>query len=118
MTKDHPKQYEIWVADLEPSLGSEPGKTRPVVILQSDLLNRAGHESFICCPVSSQKKEGISLLRLSVEPSTQNGLLKTSFILCDQVRALDGSRLKNRLGMLPDEMKDRLNDSMKIILSL
>jgi mRNA interferase MazF len=34
------KQYELWIADLNPKFGTEAGKTRPVVILQTDLLNR------------------------------------------------------------------------------
>ena len=34
------KQYEIWIADLNPRFGTETGKTRPVVIVQTDLLNK------------------------------------------------------------------------------
>ena len=43
------KQYEIWLADLNPRMGTEPGKTRPVVIIQTDLLNDV-HPSTIVCP--------------------------------------------------------------------
>ncbi len=118
MLNTYPKQYEIWVADLEPSTGSEPGKIRPVVILQSDILNKTGHSSIIVCPVSSQSKEGVSLLRLAVEPTIVNGLKKKSFILCDQIRALDMSRLKGTVGMLNGDSIAQLGESIKAILSL
>lgn len=118
MNKVYPKQYEVWVADLDPQMGSEPGKTRPVVIVQSDILNKAGHSSTIACSISSQQKEGVSFIRIAVEPSMDNGLLKKSYILCDQIRAIDNKRLKGRIGMLDDHVADRVNESIKAILTL
>ena len=47
-----PKQYEIWIADLNPHFGTETGKTRPVAIVQTDLLNKF-HPSTIICPVTT-----------------------------------------------------------------
>ncbi|MDB5089530.1 MAG: transcriptional modulator of MazE/toxin, MazF [Mucilaginibacter sp.] len=118
MNKVYPKQYEIWIADLNPSTGSEPGKIRPVVIIQSDLLNKTGHSSTIACSISSQHKEGVSFIRIAVEPTNDNGLLKKSYILCDQVRAIDLQRLKGRLGTLNQEAINQLNETLKAILSL
>jgi len=118
MSSVYPKQYEIWIADLNPSTGSEPGKIRPVVIIQSDLLNKSGHSSTIACSVSSQHKEGVSFIRLAVEPTTDNGLLKKSYILCDQIRAIDMKRLMGRIGTLNEEGITRLNESIKAILTL
>ncbi|MEN6456339.1 MAG: type II toxin-antitoxin system PemK/MazF family toxin [Prolixibacteraceae bacterium] len=43
------KQYEIWIADLNPQRGKEPGKKRPVVILQTNILNKIPHPSTIVC---------------------------------------------------------------------
>lgn len=118
MNSSSPRQYELWIANLDPSLGSEPGKTRPVVILQSDILNRSGHSSTIACSISSQPKDGVSLIRLSVEPTISNGLVKVSYILCDQIRAMDVSRLKERIGILDKETIKRLTESIKAILTL
>jgi mRNA interferase MazF len=118
MSNSYPKQYEIWIAKLDPSIGSEPGKIRPVVILQSDLLNRSGHESFVACAISSQHREGISLIRISIEPTATNGLLKKSYILCDQIRSIDQSRLMGRIGILNGESINRLNESIEVILGL
>jgi mRNA interferase MazF len=118
MSSSFPRQYEIWIANLDPSLGSEPGKTRPVVILQSDILNRSGHTSTIACSISSQPKDGVSLIRLPVEPTISNGLLRMSYILCDQIRAMDVLRLKERIGILDEQTVKRLNESIKAILTL
>jgi mRNA interferase MazF len=118
MSNLFPVQYEIWIADLDPSTGSEPGKIRPIVILQSDILNKAGHNSTIGCSISSQHKEGVSLIRMPIEPSPLNGLLKKSYILCDQIRSIDLMRLKGRIGNLDKDTIKRLNESIKAILTL
>lgn len=118
MSRVYPRQYEIWFADLEPTIGSEPGKVRPVVIIQSDLLNKAGHRTVITCSISSQSKAGVSFIRIAIQPSFDNGLLKESYILCDQVRAIDVSRLKSRVGVLEQKDITRLNISIQAILSL
>src|SRR6201986_5508329 len=114
----NPKQHEIWFADLNPSIGSEPGKIRPVVVIQSDILNNAGHRTTIVCALSSQSKAGVSFIRLAINPSAVNGLQKTSYILCDQVRAIDISRLKTRIGMLAPVDINRLHNSIQAILSV
>ena len=47
------KRFEIWVADLNPQIGTEPGKTRPVLIVQTNLLNMVPHPSTIICPLTT-----------------------------------------------------------------
>jgi mRNA interferase MazF len=118
MTDIYPAQYEIWLADLNPSVGSEPGKIRPVVIIQSNILNKMGHSTLVACAISSQHKAGVSLIRLTVEATASNGLIKTSYILCDQIRAIDAARLKGRIGMLDRGIIKSLNESIKAILAL
>ena len=57
------RQYDIWLADLSPGMGTEPGKIRPVVILQTDLLNPV-HLSTLVCQVTSRVNKSIQLLRV------------------------------------------------------
>ena len=57
------KQFDIWLADLNPSRGTEPGKTRPVVIIQTDLLNDI-HPATIICPITSKVNSEILVLRV------------------------------------------------------
>jgi mRNA interferase MazF len=118
MNSGYPAQYEIWVADLNPAMGSEPGKVRPVVILQTDSLNKTGHSTLVVCAISSRPKEGVSLIRLLVEPTQFNGLLKNSYILCDQIRSIDTKRLKGRVGVLDKQNIHAINESIKAILAL
>ncbi|RYY05840.1 MAG: type II toxin-antitoxin system PemK/MazF family toxin [Sphingobacteriaceae bacterium] len=113
-----PLQYEIWIADLDPASRTEPGKIRPVVILQADALHYAGHTSTIVCAISSQPKEGISLIRQNIQPSAENGLRKESYILIDQIRALDLIRLHEKIGELGEEAINILRQGIKSILSL
>jgi len=119
MSNISPRQYEIWIVNLDPSVGSEPGKTRPVVILQSDVLNGAGHTSSIVCTISSQHRQvNTSVLRLPVSPSAKNGLQKHSYILCDQIRAIDLSRLSAKIGALDTDIIMKLKQSVTAILDI
>ena len=60
------KQYDIWLANLNPHMGTEPGKTRPVVIVQTDLLNDF-HPSTLICPITSNVNTEIDLLRVHIK---------------------------------------------------
>jgi mRNA interferase MazF len=108
------KQFDIWLADLNPSVGTEPGKTRPVVIIQTDLLNEE-HLSTIICPVTTNVKPDIELLRVHL---FKNQLPKLSDILIDQIRAIDKRRLINRLGGLTKDQIEKLKDNIRIVLDL
>ncbi len=108
------KQFEIWLADLNPTIGTEPGKTRPVVIIQTDLLN-ATHPSTLICPITTNVKPSISLLRVHLD---KNQLHKPSDILVDQIRAIDNVRFIKRLGKLNSQQISTLKNNIKIVLDL
>ena len=108
------KQYEIWLADLNPSRGTEPGKTRPVIIIQTDLLNEV-HPSTIICPITTNTKEDIELLRVHLK---KGQLDKLSDVLVDQIRAIDNRRLIKKLGILNREQKEKLKENLRIVLDL
>jgi mRNA interferase MazF len=109
-----PKQYDILLADLNPSMGTEPGKTRPVVIIQTDLLNDS-HLSTLICPVTSNVKKEIEILRVHLN---DRQLDKPSDMLVDQIRAIDSRRFLKRLGKLTKEQKAQLKANLKIVLDL
>ena len=108
------KQFEIWLADLNPARGTEPGKTRPVVIVQTDLLNGT-HLSTVICPVTTNVKMEIKLLRVHLE---EGQIDKPSDILVDQVRAIDNSRLLMKIGQLTRDQQIRLKENLKLVLDL
>jgi mRNA interferase MazF len=108
------KQYDIWLANLNPSRGTEPGKTRPVVIVQTDLLNET-HLSTLICPITTNVKKEIELLRVHLK---KGQLDKLSDILVDQVRAIDNKRLLKKLGQLTKEQKHDLKANLRIVLDI
>jgi mRNA interferase MazF len=108
------KQFEIWLADLNPSRGTEPGKTRPVVVVQSDLLNEV-HLSTLICPISTNVKPDINLLRVHLN---KGQLDKLSDILVDQIRAIDNQRLIKKLGKLTKDQQNKLKPNIKIVMDL
>ncbi len=81
----------FYLADLRPRRGTEPGKTRPVLVLQSDLLSRTGHPSTIVVPLTTRIVDDAEPLRVRVPARTKG--LKPSDILIDQIRAIDNRRL-------------------------
>jgi mRNA interferase MazF len=82
---------EIWLANLNPGRGTEPGKIRPVLILQNQALLDAGHPSTLIVPLTTNLIEDAEPLRLRI--ARQSGLEKDSDLLIDQLRAIDNKRL-------------------------
>ncbi len=85
------KRGEIWLADLNPRRGTEPGKTRPVLIVQAQALLDADHPSTLVVPLTTRLIEGAEPLRVRVRAAGR--LKKDSDALIDQVRAIDNHRL-------------------------
>ena len=110
------KQFDIWIADLNPRIGTEAGKVRPVLIVQTDLLNNL-HPSSVICPITTNVQEDSDILRVHLKKGT-SGLTANSDIMIDQVRAIDNSRLKKRLGSLPSHLIGKIKENIKIILDL
>ncbi len=110
------KQYEIWIADLNPPKGTEPGKIRPVIVVQSDLLNKY-HPSVIICPLTTNIQKDSEILRVHLKKGCC-GLDEACDIMVDQTRAIDNKRLIKKLGIAPAEVILILKENLKIILDL
>jgi mRNA interferase MazF len=82
---------EIWLANLNPQAGTEPGKTRPVLIIQAQSLLDVRHPSTLIIPLTTNLIEGAIPLRLRVK--AMDKLEKDSDLLIDQLRAIDNARL-------------------------
>jgi mRNA interferase MazF len=108
------KQFETWLANLNPAKGTEPGKVRPVVIVQTDLLNES-HPSVIICPLTTNVLPESEILRVHLD---KGQLEVVSDILVDQIRAIDKKRLISKLGELTRIQADRLGENIKLILDL
>jgi len=82
---------EIWLANLNPSKGTEPGKTRPVLILQHQTLLDIKHPSTLIIPLTTQLIDEAEPLRLRIP--AENKLEKDSDLLIDQIRSIDNKQL-------------------------
>jgi len=111
------KQFEIWIADLNPQIGTEAGKTRPVLIVQTNLLNKLPHPSTIVCPITTNVKKETEILRVHLKKGTAN-LQKDCDVVIDQIRAIDNKRLINKIGELPKTMIDIVKDNIKIMMDI
>lgn len=111
------KQYEIWLADLNPRIGTESGKTRPVMVVQTNLLNKIPHPSTLICPITSKVIKKSKLLRIHVKKGMAN-LNQDCDILMDQLRAIDNRRLIKKIGDLPLSLISNTKESLKVMLDL
>jgi mRNA interferase MazF len=89
----------LYLADLEPRAGPEPGKVRPVLVVQTDLLNETGHPSTWVLPCTT-RLTGENLLRV-VLPRNIAGNREECEVMVDQSRAIDNRRLVRALKPLP-----------------
>lgn len=110
------KQYDIWIADLSPRFGTETGKTRPVIIVQTNLLNDF-HPSSIICPITTNIQPESEILRIHLEKEIAN-LKQDCDIMVDQIRAIDNRRLIKKIGKIPEEKVDHLKQNLSIIFDL
>lgn len=111
------KQFEIWIADLNPQIGTETGKTRPVLIIQTNLLNQIPHPSTIVCPITTNVKKDSEILRVHIRKGQAN-LNEDCDIMIDQVRAIDNKRLIKKIGELPNNLSDKAKENLLIMLDI
>ena len=110
------KRGEIFIADLDPVVGSEQGGTRPVIIVQNDIGNKYS-PTVICAALTSQinKAKLPTHLEISAE---RYGLQKDSVILLEQIRTIDKRRLKERMGKLDETLMNKVDNAIAVSFGL
>ena len=106
----------LYLADLNPRLGTEPGKTRPVLVVQTDLLNEADHPSTWVLPCTT-RLAGDNLLRVSV-PRGMTGNRQDCEVMIDQSRAIDDRRFVRALRSLPPNILRDVEDKLRRLAQL
>ena len=110
------KRGDIYYADLSPVVGSEQGGMRPVLIVQNDTGNKHS-PTVIAAAITSQM--GKARLPTHIELEARNfGLSRDSVILLEQVRTIDKSRLRERMGKLDETTMNRVNNAIAVSLGL
>ena len=110
-------QFEIWLADLNPQIGTEAGKLRQVLIVQTNFLNEIEHPSTIICPITTKLNNESSILRIRINKGNC-GLEQNSDIMIDQIRAIDNSRFVKKIGFASIDIKSKIKENINIVLDL
>lgn len=101
----------LYLADLSPRVGTEPGKIRPVLVIQTDLLNEADHPSTWVLPCTT-RLSGENILRVELPPGIAgNG--QECEIMIDQSRAIDNRRFVRRLKLLPAALLREVEEKLR-----
>jgi mRNA interferase MazF len=112
-----PERGEVWLADLNPRRGTEPGKRRPVLIVQAQALLDAGHPSTLVIPLTTNLVDDAEPLRIRVP--VQGSIRRDSDLLLDQLRAIDNSRLvEGPLALLGRAAMERVAVAIREVLDL
>ena len=111
------KRGDMFYADLSPVVGSEQGGIRPVVIIQNDVGNKHS-PTVIAAAITSQT--GKTKLPTHIPIGSQNsGLKSDSIVLTEQIRTIDKSRLKEKIGHIDDEnVISKLNNALGVSFGL
>lgn len=109
------KKWYVYLADLNPRMGTEPGKVRPVVVVQTDLLNGL-HPSTVVCPLTTKIHPRARLLRVHLAIG-EAGLKEQSDIMVDQIRAIDNCRFLTHLGKISRRSQTKLAENLRVLLT-
>ncbi len=109
------KRGDIWIVNLDPTIGHEIKKSRPSVIIQNDYGNKYSSITIIA-PITSQNLD--KLYPFEVFLKKRGNLEKDSKVLLNQIRAVDKRRLIAKISRVNDKEIDNLDDAIKISLGL
>lgn len=108
------KRGELYYADLSPVIGSEQGGVRPVLVVQNDVGNKYS-PTIIAAAVTSKIDK--AKLPTHIELSAcEYGLSKDSVVLLEQIRTLDKTRLKERIGQVSADKMRKINEALLVSL--
>ena len=93
------KRFELYLVNLDPTIGVEMKKTRPCLIISPDEINQC-IQSVIVVPLTTQFRNIPS--RVKIEANRRNGLSETSYVVLDQIKTIDKIRCVSRLGSISD----------------
>ncbi len=106
------EKWSIWQANLDPVIGSEQGKIRPVLIISENDINKLLN-SINIIPITSRKPGRIVYPNEVLIPAGRFGLKLESIILCHQIRTIDKRRLMTKYGAIEDRyIQDEIHDAL------
>lgn len=111
------KQSEIWLINLDPTIGAEIKKTRPAVIGNDDALGKLPLKVIV--PLTDWKERySTPTWMIKIEPDSKNGLSKASAADCFQIRFISDKRFVRRLGHITPDEHELIKSGISSVLSL
>ncbi|HZG26292.1 MAG TPA: type II toxin-antitoxin system PemK/MazF family toxin [Chitinophagaceae bacterium] len=109
------KQGEVWLVNLDPTLGSEIKKTRPAIIVNNNSLGKLPFK--IIVPLTDWKdRYGVAPWMIKLSPDKDNNLTKDSSVDCFQIRSVAEERLIRKIGYVNPDVMERIRKSIAIVL--
>ena len=106
------RRGDIFYADLSPVIGSEQGGLRPVLIVQNDVGNKYS-PTVIAAAITSKQTKAKLPTHIDIS-GPDSGLTKDSVVLLEQIRTIDKTRLKEKMGHLDDGTMDNVDSAIQI----
>ncbi len=101
----HPKRGEIWLVNLDPTVGAEITKIRPAVVISSDAIGKLPIK--LIAPITGWDNRYFgNLWHVRIDPDKVNGLSKASSVDALQLRGVDTRRFINKIGRVPANLMD------------
>ena len=108
------KRGEIYYADLNPVVGSEQGGIRPIIVLQNDVGNK--YSPTVIAAATTSRLTKAKLPTHSELNKENTPMPKDSVVLLEQIRTIDKSRIKEKIGELPPDVMQQINDALLVSL--
>jgi mRNA interferase MazF len=110
------RRGQVWYVVLDPTVGSEQGKTRPCVVVQRDAANATSPVTIVC-PITDVHGATASVIAVKVAKG-EGTLKKESLVLCNQVRTVSRVRLQRMIGSLESSTMQKIGRGLGAILDL
>lgn len=111
------KRGHLYVVDFNPRVRTKPGKLRPALVVQSNLVNEAGYPSTIVIPTTSKLVEDPGILRFRLRKG-EGALDRDSDLLLGQLIAVANESFAKEIGSLPGSTIEEIERRVRIILDL
>ena len=106
---------EVWLVNLDPTLGREQAGTRPALVISEDLFNQSYADLVIVVPITSKEKGIRSHVAIAKD---EGGLTMQSFAKCEDVRSISKQRLRKRLGMVSGQTIELVEERLRMLMGL
>ena len=110
------RRGEIWIVNLDPTLGHKIKKSRPAVIIQNDIGNKYSPVTIVA-PVTSQGLEKVYPIEVLLTKEN-SGINTESKVLLNQIRTIDKQSLVSKIGRVREETLSKIEEALKISLGL